>query len=147
MGKKDERRRIYMIDRSFQVRFIVKFCLLVAAAGVLTIGVVYFLCGRSTTVSILHSKVVVRSTADYLLPLLVQTVLVVMVLVSVASAAVTLFVSHKIAGPLYRLRKAMQEVAGGNLSAQMKLRQADQLQEVAVSFNDMVKRLKERFSA
>ena len=138
------RRRNYFIERSFQTRFILKFCMLVIIGGLLTIGILYFLARRSTTVAIVNSNVVVKSTADFILPILIQTVLVVMVLVSIATIIVTLFVSHKIAGPLYRLKKAMRELGEGNPSVEIKLRKLDQLNDIIQEFNGMAKKLKDR---
>lgn len=140
------KRRNYFIDKSFQANFIVKFCLLVMLGGALTIGALYYLGMRSTTVSIVNSRVIVKSTSDFLLPVLIQTVAVVVVIVGAATVFLTLFVSHKIAGPLYRLKKSMQELAEGNLTSDIKLRKNDQLRDIADTFNQMVDKLKERFS-
>jgi len=143
---KINRRRNYFIERSFQTRFILKFCSLVVVGGLLTVAMLYYIGLRSTTVAIVNSDVVVKSTADFLLPVLIQTLLLVMVLLGLATIIVTLFVSHKIAGPLYRLKKAMEELGEGDLGVQIKLRQKDQLVHIAEAFNTMAKKLKERFS-
>jgi nitrogen fixation/metabolism regulation signal transduction histidine kinase len=52
--------------------------------------------------------------------------------------------SLKVAGPIYRLKKAMAEVESGNLSVRIRLRQGDQLTEVAEAFNRMADTLKAR---
>lgn len=137
------RRKNYFIERSFQTWFIIKFCFLVMASGLLTIGILYYGSLQSTTVAIINLNVVGKTTADFILPVLVQTVAVVMVLISIATIMVTMFVSHKIAGPLYRFKKAMQEVGEGNLS-EINLRQMDQLKDLAQEFNRMVRKLKEK---
>lgn len=137
------KRRTYFIERQFQTKFILKFCALVAVGGLLTIGILYFLSMRSTTVSIVNSRVVVRSTADFLLPVLLQTVLIVTVLVSIATIIVTLFVSHKIAGPLYRFKKVMQVLAEGDFSSEFHIRHLDQLQDVADTFNEMIRKIRQ----
>jgi nitrogen fixation/metabolism regulation signal transduction histidine kinase len=132
------RRKNVYIDKDFQARFILKFCALVAAGAALTIGFLYFLSMQSTTVSFVQAKVKVMTTADFLLPVLVQTVLVVMGFVSLASIAVTLIVSHKIAGPLFRFKQTLKELSDGNFSNQVRLRKGDQLLEVAGDFNQMI---------
>jgi methyl-accepting chemotaxis protein len=137
-----ERRRNYFIEKSFQARFILKFCILVVFAGLLTIAALYIMGLGSTTVSIVNSRVVVKSTADFLLPVLIQTLLVVMVLAGAATILVTLFVSHQIAGPLYRLRKAMEQLSEGDFKVEIKLRSNDQLKELVDTFNTMVRKLK-----
>jgi methyl-accepting chemotaxis protein len=131
------RRNVY-IDKDFQNKFITKFCSLVAAGAASTILLLYVLTRLSTTVSIVKSRVVVMTTADFLLPILLQTVIIVTVAVVFATAAVTLFVSHKIAGPLYRFKQTFKELSLGNFSNQVRLRKDDQLHEVATEFNQMI---------
>jgi methyl-accepting chemotaxis protein len=131
-------RRNYYIDKDFQAKFIMKFCGLVALGAVVTMALLYLLARETTTVAIVHSRITVQTTADFLLPLMIQTVIIVTVIVSLAAAAVTLFVSHKIAGPLYRFKQTFRELALGNWSNQVRLRKGDQLVEVASEFNQMI---------
>ena len=55
-----------------------------------------------------------------------------------------LVASHKVAGPLYRFKKVMKEVADGDMSVRMKLRKGDQLDDVAEAFNEMMDALERR---
>ena len=135
---RNNRRRIYFIEKKFQTKFILKFCALVAAGALLTIGILYILALKSTTVSIVDSRVVARSTSDFLLPILIQTVVIVMILVGLATMAVTLFVSHKIAGPLYHFKKTMEDLEEGNFSLDFRIRCLDQLKSLAEAFNAMI---------
>lgn len=137
---KINKRRNYFIEKKFQSRFILKFCGLVVGGALLTIGILYFLSLKSTTVSIVDSRVVVRATSDFLLPILIQTVVIVSVLLVLATIAVTLFVSHKIAGPLYHFKKTMKELEDGDFSSDFRIRCLDQLQVLAESFNIMIAR-------
>ncbi len=136
------KRRNYFIDKEFQAKFILKFCLLIAGAGLLTMAILYFLALRSTTVSIVDSRVAVRTTADFILPLLIQTVAVVTILVGLATIAVTLFVSHKIVGPLYRFKKELERIKEGDLSTNFHIRNNDQLQDLSVEFNSMIDKVR-----
>ena len=138
------KRRIYFIEKSFQAKFILKFCALVVLGGLLTIGLLYFLAMQSTTVSVVNSRVVVRTTANFILPILIQTVAIVVVIVGLAMVAVTLFVSHKIAGPIYSIRKVMQELEGGDFSHDFHIRHLDQLQDLADAFNNSIQKIREK---
>lgn len=135
---RDYKRNIYFIEKKFQSNFILKFCGLVAAGALLTIGILYFLASQSTTVTIVDSRVMVRSTSDFLLPILIQTVFIVMLLVGLATVAITLFVSHKISGPLYHFKKTMEDLEKGDFSADFRIRCFDQLQSLAETFNAMI---------
>jgi methyl-accepting chemotaxis protein len=141
------RRREYFIEKKFQSRFILKFCTLVIVGGLLTIGLLYLLTMQSTTVSVVNSRVVVRSTADFLLPILIQTVVTVMMVVGLATIAVTLFISHKIAGPLYRFKKIIQVLSEGDFSVDFRLRHLDQLQDIALAFNYTISKIRAELNA
>ncbi|MEK6733354.1 MAG: methyl-accepting chemotaxis protein [Candidatus Omnitrophota bacterium] len=132
------RRHIYFIEKSFQAKFIMKFCGLVAFGGLLTIGLLYLWATNATTVSIVNSRVVVNTTAAFILPLLIQTVVIVTVVIALATIAVTLFISHKIAGPLYRFKKVLEVMGEGDFLSQVKIRKGDQLQDLAKIFDDMI---------
>lgn len=138
------KRRNYFIDKEFQSKFILKFCLLIVAGGLLTMGILYFLALRSTTVSIVDSRVVVRTTADFILPLLIQTVAVVTVLVGLATIVVTLFVSHKIVGPLYRFKKVLEKMRAGDLSSNFHIRSYDQFQDLSSELNSGIDKVREQ---
>jgi len=116
----------------------------VAGVALLTIGLVYYLASKSTTVAIVNSRVIVMSTSDFLLPMLIQTVLIVMFLVGIATIFVTLFVSHKIAGPLYHFKRTMEVLEKGDFSSDFRIRCFDQLQGLADKFNAMIGRTRQQ---
>src|SRR5579863_6592681 len=97
-------RRNYYIDKKFQTKFIVQFWSVVAIGSLFTAAAVYWLARNTTTVGIMQGRVAVHTTAEYLLPLLVQTVAIELAVVSVVTIIMTLFISHKITGPLHRLK-------------------------------------------
>lgn len=125
------RRKNYMIDKSFQGKFIVKFCLVVMLASLLTGMLIYYFNLQTTTVAFENSKVVVKSTSDFILPIMVQILIMVTVAASFAAASVTLFTSHKIAGPVYRLKIELERMKKGDLTTDVQLRANDQLQKAA----------------
>ncbi len=139
-------RRVYFIERKFQAGFILKFSALVIIGSLLTGALMYFLSQKSTTVVFEHSRALVKSTADFLLPLLLQTIIATSLIVAIATIALTLFISHKIAGPLYRLKKELSTIEIGNLAGGFSLREGDQLQDVARSMSAMIKGLRDRIS-
>lgn len=135
------RRRNYYIDKDFQTKFVLKFCSLVAFGSLLTVALIYRSARHSTTVGIVHGRVAVHTTAEYLLPLLLQTVFVVLVIVSLAAIVMTLLFSHRIAGPLFRLKAMLGQLGEGDFSSSMRLREKDQLQQVAVAYNEAVEKI------
>lgn len=144
MGDKRIRRRIYFIEKPFQAKFILKFCGLVGAGGILTIILLYLWAKGTTTVAIVNSRVAVNTTADFLLPLFIQTVAITTVLVAIATVFVTLFISHKIAGQLYRFKRIMEALGDGNFLNEVRIRRNDQLQDLAKIFDQMIAKNRSR---
>ena len=53
-----------------------------------------------------------------------------------------IFLSHKIAGPLYRFEKSANAIKEGNLRASFRIRKGDELQETAAVLEEMAKSLR-----
>ncbi len=142
--KPASKRRQYFIDPSFQLKFILKFSVIVLAASVL-IGAALFLIFRgSTTVAIENTKVVVKTTSDFILPALIVTLALVAGFSSLVVIVLTLVSSHKIAGPIFRIQRELELVRQGDLTRQFTIRSTDQLQELARSLNVMTGALREK---
>jgi len=59
-------------------------------------------------------------------------------IVLVMLAILVIFVSHRIAGPLVRLKNYMRKVGEGDLSVELQFRKNDEIHDVADTFNIMV---------
>jgi len=59
------------------------------------------------------------------------------ILISPLIFILALLSSHRIAGPVYRIEKSLDEIAKGNLSLDIKLRRGDELQDLAEIINTM----------
>ena len=56
-------------------------------------------------------------------------------------AVISIFVSHKIAGPVYRLEESTKLIASGDLTHRVHLRQGDELGDLQDAFNEMTESL------
>lgn len=138
------RRRSRYIKRSFQRRFVIHVGLLMML-GCAAFGAVVYLYGtRTITTAFVHSKLRVMSTGEFLLPALAICTLAVAGAVAVLAAGRLLFLSHRIAGPLYRFERTAQAIGNGDLSGEVRLRDGDELQDFARSMGGMVSDLRAR---
>ena len=138
------RRRQYYINKKFQGNFIVQFSAFLIL-GCMAFGLaVYVYSAQTLTTAFIDSKLRVMSTASFLLPALILIALVVTAILAVMAAFRLLLLSHKIAGPLYRLEKTAQAITSGKLDFQVKLRSGDELQAFARTMDEMVKELRIR---
>lgn len=135
--QKINRRRNYFIDKGFQFKFIIKFCTLIIITSLLTGSLIYYFNIKTTTVAFENLKVVTKSTANFILPIMLQILVIVTVLVGISTIVVTLFTSHKIAGPLYRLRIELEKIKDGDFSSSIQVRTDDQLKKVIGEFDGM----------
>ncbi len=141
------RRRNYYIKKEFQRNFILKFCSLVIAGSFIS-GIIIFCMSRPTvTTSFENLRLVIRNTGDYILPSVLLSGLIVVIVTGIAAIFITLFTSHKIAGPLYRIEKDVEEMASGNLKVEINLRQGDEIKPIAAGLNSMVGSLKREISS
>jgi HAMP domain-containing protein len=62
-------------------------------------------------------------------------------LVILGIAIWTLVLTHRATGPVYHMRRVMEEIRSGNVAARVRLRKKDEFQELAASFNAMMDEL------
>ena len=136
------KRRNYFIDKAFQSEFILKFCGLVILGSVF-FGIILYMFSKNTlTTSFENSRLVIKSTADYIFPGLLFGGLLVAVFTAIAAGAVVMFMTHRIAGPMYRFEKYIKEIGSGKLYSDLKIRQKDQFQNMVGALNKMTGDLK-----
>lgn len=137
-------RRQYIIEPEFQMRFIARFCAVVAIAAVVIAACVLWLTDNSTTVTIENTHVVVKNTVDLIYPIVFQSFVIAVILSAVVVAVLTVIMTHKIAGPLYRLKVDVERIKNGDYSANFKVRSSDQLVPFAVSLAEMSASLRKK---
>lgn len=136
------RRKNYFIKKKFQTIFILKFCALVIAGSIISGIVIYAMSGATVTTTFENSRLVMKSTADFILPAVLLSSAIVIAIIGLATIFMTLFTSHRIAGPLYRMEQDIKEVAAGNLTKEFKLRRTDEIKALAESLDNMTQGLR-----
>jgi len=131
------KRRNYFINKAFQTEFILKFCAVVALGCIIFGLILYMLSSSTLTTSFENSRLVVKSTADYLLPGLLFGGVVVGLLTAIVTSIVVILMTHRVAGPMYRFEKYAQKVGSGDLLPDLRIRRKDQFQNLVGTFNKM----------
>ena len=134
-------RRNYFINKAFQLNFIIRFVFLVVIGGVFSGCMLYFFMSHKLSVS---PEIVFFSAMDALLPAIIITQLIVSILIIIASIYVVLILSHRIAGPLYRLERVAEHVGNGDLSIRVGFRDKDALMPLKSSFQTMIDKLQHK---
>ena len=140
MAKRPKRKKLY-IKKEFQTDFSVKFLILIALESVLAIAMFIYLSRGTVITGYSGSELVIASTGEYFLPTVVLANLALIGLTAVAGFIIMVAYSHKIAGPLYRFEKSIDEMASGDLTSRFNLRANDQLEELAGRINSLSEKL------
>lgn len=91
------------------------------------------LLGQHEQESLVH---MIRETNRRLIPQL----LILLGLIGVLS----IFISHKVAGPVFRLERSIREMAAGNFALNFTLRKGDELAEMAHELDELVRSMRGR---
>jgi len=137
-------RRRYITHKKFQFRMIGMLLLLVLLATLVTTMVNhYFLLSSIIDFTMEHGR---GPTGMDLFIASLRPLVIILPVVFVLLAVIVIFISHRIAGPLYRLKMYMEKVENGDYSVKLKFRKNDSIHDVADSFNRMVDGIKDKFT-
>lgn len=144
MAAHSNRRRVIIVDRKFQVRFALYMCVWI-------VGLCFV---YPFIVQMLFDFFIRMMAHDPLGPDIetlerVRTQVLTLIMATEATFLVMTFLiasflSHRIAGPLFKLRKSFADFASGQLDRPLKFRAKDHFQNVADDFNHMVNHLRDR---
>lgn len=122
----------YFIDRRFQTKY---FLLTILLLGTYTFVFTFILFLPSILTLYLDYPLDEKAEAARTFLILHGTVWPTTVAVILIFGILSIFLTHKIAGPVYRLKQALAELLGGNLDSRIHLRKWDDLQELAAQVN------------
>jgi len=143
----ENRRRNYFIKQKFQRDFMLKFFIVIIIGVIISGAIIYSMSKSTVTTSFEKSRLRVKSTADFIMPAVLLSSVAVILFAGLATIIITLFTSHRIAGPLYRMEKDMEQVASGDLTVRIRLRHTDEIKALAVSMDVMVQSLRAHIQA
>ena len=131
-----QKRRIYYIEKKFQTKYLLLTIFLLLTytfAFIIIIFSPYML-----TLYLDFYSLSEKAEAARTLLLLHSTVWPGIGGIILLFGAVSIFITHKIAGPLYRLKKSLFMITEGNLDVKVKLRKGDDLKDLAEHVNILV---------
>lgn len=138
MQQRTWKRRNYFIKKDFQGKFIMRFFLTIFIGAVIFTAILSLFSAHTITISYEDSYLRVERTPKALFLEIVRAYGAYIFILGVVVSTLSLFLSHRIAGPLFRIEKSMDEVAKGNLAFHITLRRRDEAKELAEKVNAMV---------
>ena len=123
-------RRTVLVKRQLQLKYIGMVFLSVLSASVIIGGDIYYNMSKT-----------ILADNPALSPMLAQFNTIILVKIALylgLMLLVSVFVSHRFAGPIYRFEKSAQIVSSGDLTHRVSLRTGDELMELQEEFNGMI---------
>jgi hypothetical protein len=134
----DNRRKIVLINPSFQFGMIVKFIALNIVLLALFSGLVYFFLDSEITANLQKAHATYKSVRDMLLPVVMVLSILTIVISSIIIALFVLMASFRIAGPLFRFNAVVSDLAARKFTTATMLRKHDQLYQCSITIQQMV---------
>ncbi len=142
-----DRRRLssHLVNYDVRLRLVLDDALFALAAALTAIGILYFISNREIGDSMYSAHVSIKQTRELLNNGVKVAGLVTFVAV-LAFGLWSLIDAHRIAGPLHRLHRLLNEIAEGNLVHEIAFRKSDEFDELAAAADRMVDAYADRLS-
>ena len=130
------RRRRYFVMRGLQLRYMSLIMICMGVTAIVLGSVLYVDIWNAVIPEFSEAQLarILEQANAKLLPKLLLLVLVM--------AVVSIFVSHRIAGPIYRFVKSVGAICNGDLTVRFALRKGDELKGLAEAFDMMTQSLR-----
>ncbi len=134
-------RRQYLVDRRYQLRFATRIFLVVLAVALLS----------SLLSTALIWMTMYRPDLGLWTPLITSLIAIaITLLIEILLALLIAFVfgirqSHRVVGPLNRMKRILEAIGMGDFSQRITLRHGDALEDLAKAINQMAESLQQRF--
>lgn len=130
---KHKRKKLNLnVKREFQKWLLLRMTAQVLLSSLVAAAILYFYARNEITDSFYSAHVTIRRVSDLLLPVIAAGSAVSFL----GTLIVVIFLPQRIAGPLYRIEKRLEELKEGDLRSEIKLRRNDILQDMAATLND-----------
>lgn len=132
-----------LLARNFKLKFGLKLCLLTVAGMASVTLLLYFLTASSLGESYKEAIYTLYDLKIRIFPLIFATSYSILILavVTISIAIISVLFSHKIAGPLFRVERNLEELGSGDLTVQTRFRGTDQLKALSGDINSMTRSL------
>jgi len=144
--KKPYRRRNFFINKKFQLNYAVPSLVLIVLAAGAVLAVFLLNSKKTLTAGYSGFEIKVLHTADFFLPVLVVSTISIIIIIGIIAIFALIFISHRIAGPIFRFQQVLTAIDNGDLTLRFKLREADQFKELADRINALAETMDGKIS-
>jgi len=128
------------VKRKFQMWLLVRIVGVVIVSSLVAVLILYFYARQEISSSFYSAHIQIRRVSDLLLPVMAAGAFVSLL----SGIFLALFLPQKLAGPIYRVQKALEVIRDGDLTEHVELRSSDTLKDLADSVNETSAGLRSR---
>ncbi len=136
--KRTWRRRNYFIKKDLQGKYIFSFFIFVVLGSILFTAILSFLSADTLTIVYDNYNVKIGQTPLMLLKEILSAHLIFIVTGGLLVVVLSMFLTHRFAGPLFRFEKSVEDMISGNFAFQIWLRNKDEGKELAEKINRLI---------
>ncbi|PKL38031.1 MAG: hypothetical protein CVV44_12750 [Spirochaetae bacterium HGW-Spirochaetae-1] len=134
----NNKRKIILINKNFQIKLIFKF-IAVNILILLIFGIfMYLFTDSEIDKNLFTAHVTYKNMKQMILPIIVTLSTINIVVSSIIIYIFVLYASHRIAGPMYRFNAILDAISAKNLTGPTRLREGDQFIELSDSMHRLV---------
>ena len=129
------KRRNFFIKKELQGRYILMFFIFVVLGSIMYAAIFSMLTADSFTIVYRDNNLTLGKTPYILLAEMLKANWILILSGGVAGVIIAMFLTHRFAGPLFKLERVVREMAAGNLLVDATLRKRDEGKELAALIN------------
>lgn len=141
-----QKRKKYFINKKFQLNVLIQLVILLVLESALIVGLFMQISRDTLTTGYMNSILTMERTQDFFFTPFLFITLIVVIGIGMAGVIVFTLLSHRIAGPLYRFEKVLEQIGSGDLSKNFDLRKLDQLVHIEQTLNALIDSLDARMT-
>ncbi|HAE39839.1 MAG TPA: hypothetical protein DCG57_14610 [Candidatus Riflebacteria bacterium] len=139
-------RKHYLILPSYQIRLVAFMALVVFVGSILHGYFLYQITSKNIQEGFLSAHNRLRSTWEILKPAIIVTNSLSFLLISVFLLIVTVFISHRLIGPMFKVAGHLRRISSGKLDqSSLRLREGDEGQVLCEAANELQDKYRQRF--
>jgi len=128
-------RKKFMVERGFQIRFMAVIIVAMVLIALVT-GLSIYTAVMQTLVNQFHGESLAVIKYAITSKIFVRSLLLIF-----AIAVISVFISHRIAGPIYKFERILQALAAGEKVQEIKLRKHDEFYRLAQAINSLIRKI------
>lgn len=136
-----------MIEKIFKLKFFIKFTAIIIGSIALMAFVLYAYLPKPDITRYTDVVTSFVTADDMLMPVFVAAEAIEVIVIIVVIALMSVFASHKIAGPIYRVEKTIECLLNADFTRTVRFRSYDQLQCIAEALNNTCRKFGEKLGA